>query len=152
MRLIRLLFVVILMLPGVSRAEERLTSGSQLGLSLGSPGGLNVEFLHEFGSRAVYLCGGYYGSASNGGIQAGLTLERGGTDRKYFAVNLIAGHLFFEEDTGPDSRWGYGGFEAYGRYRRAFLAPAITFGGGNIGNGDTNGPVILVRLGLTWPL
>lgn len=84
------------------------------------------------------------------GFQAGVSLERGRTSRKHFSLNLVVGDFYIH----GDDYWAYGGFEAYLRYRRVFLAPVISFGNGEVGNssGEFHGPVIMGRLGLTWPL
>jgi hypothetical protein len=57
-----------------------------------------------------------------------------------------------EKDGG---RWTYVGLEANLRYRRLFLAPVLSFGGGWIEDPEhrvLNNPVLLARLGMIWPL
>jgi len=143
--------------PSAAAADESLEQGHQLGFSLGTPAGLNAEYAYEFGRRAISLSGGFYG-VDFLGVQAGLTLERSGNARKAFSVNLVGGHIFVRDSNKSQPKrlsWSYGGLETNLRYRRLFLAPVLSFGGGwredpyhrQLGN-----PVLLVRLGMIWPL
>ena len=133
-------------------AEEPFRRGHQLGFSIGLPAGLNAEYAFDFGKRAVYLSGAYWGMDLYG-VQAGMTLERSGTQRKAFSVNLVGGYFAVRESEGSKlDTWAYGGIEVHLRYRRIFLAPAVTFGGGSLSEGAGHGPVLLPRLGFTWPL
>jgi hypothetical protein len=137
---------------GVTEAFHR---GSQLGFSVGTPAGINLEYSYEFGKCAVYASGMYYGSHEAYGFQAGVSLARGGTSRKYLSVNLVSGYYFYHQDPPQgDHHWAYGGFEVYLRYRWIFLAPGITFGTGDLENAasDYHGPAGIARLGLTWPI
>jgi len=136
--------------------EEPFKRGHQLGLSAGTPAGLNVEYAYEFGRRAVYVSGGFYGTDFYG-VQAGVTLERSGSQRKALSLNLVGGHFSVEDDTDNSQQdtWSYGGVEVHLRYRRIFLAPVISFGDGSVNNSgwrNDNNPVLLARLGFTWPL
>ena len=149
-----LLGVLLLAVPSLSWGEG-FERGHLLGSSLGTPAGLNLEYSYEFGSKAIYLSGGYWGSVESG-IQGGLTLERSGSQRKFFAVNLVAGNLHYHpSDKGDDVDWTYGGAEAYFRYRAFFIAPGFGFGGGMFDWNHTphdnfHGPLLLARLGFIW--
>lgn len=141
-----------LLAQSAAATEEPFPRGHQLGFSVGTPSGLNLEYAYEFGKRAVYLSGGYYGTDISG-IQGGLTLERSGSTRKAFSINLVGGHLALRQSEGSNlDTWSYGGIEVHLRYRRIFLAPALTFGGGTFDSRTVSNPVLLARLGFTWPL
>ena len=125
-------------------ADEPFPRADRLGFSLGSPAALNLEYSHEFGRRAVFLSGGYWGSTLVG-AQGGVTLERSGKERKQFSVNLIGGYFRLIDEDDLLTRWGYGGTEAYFRYRGLFIAPAIVFR-----SGTDDGVDFLARLGFLW--
>lgn len=143
--------------PGAAPAEESFERGHQLGFSVGTPAGLNAEYAYEFGRRAISLSGGFYGKDFLG-VQGGLSLERSGSARKAFSVNFVGGHIFARDSNSSQPKrvsWSYVGLEANLRYRRVFLAPDLSFGGGWIENPYhriLNNPVLLVRLGMIWPL
>ena len=146
--------IIALLAPSAALAEDVFERGHQLGFSLGTPIGLNAEYAYEFGGRAISLCGAYYGRDGHG-IQAGLSLERTGDARKAFSVNFVGGHIFFRNSDDPDPNttyWTYAGLEANLRYRRLFLAPVLSFGGGRSEGDRINNPLLLARLGLIWPL
>jgi hypothetical protein len=132
-------------------ATEPFDKGSRLGVSVGLPAGGNLEYSYELGRRALYLAGGWWGSDEIYGLQGGMTLERGGTTRKHFAVNLVAGHFSFRDGT-RDRDLTYGGIEAYARYRSFFIAPQIALGDGSYSNYADTVLLVTGRLGFTWPL
>jgi hypothetical protein len=130
-------------------ADEPFTRADRLGFSGGTPSGLNLEYSHEFGRRAVFLSGGYWGSELYGG-QGGVSLERGGVERKHFSVNLVGGYLRLIDEDDLLTRLGYGGLEAYFRYRAFFIAPAVTYKSGKIEGLPANGVGFVGRLGFLW--
>ncbi len=135
-----------------SASAEPFVRGHQLGFSLGTPAGLNLEYAYEFGRREIFLSGAHYGSDLHG-IHGGFTLERGDNARKYFAVNVVGGYLYlFDEDRDEVTKWGYGGFEGALHYRAFFIAPAVTFGSGKVEDLNQDGIMILGRLGFRWRL
>jgi hypothetical protein len=150
------LSVLLLAVPSLSWGEG-FERGHALGGSFGTPSGGNLEYSYEFGSRAIYVSGGYWGS-DDYGAQGGVTLERSGSQRKFFAVNLVGGKFHFRESESKDNvDWSYAGVEPYFRYRAFFIAPAITFGGGtfewnNVSHDDYHGPLLTGRLGFLWRL
>lgn len=128
-------------------AEAEPESRLRLGLSVGTPAGINLEALKGVGTRALYLSGGYWGSTIYG-AQAGVLLEGYGSGRAGVSIGFVVGHFRFrEEDSSTYDRWTYAGLEAYLRFHDFFLAPALTEG-----EGSFSGPVLVVRLGLTRPM
>ena len=137
---------------GMASAEQPFARGHQLGLSGGSPAGLNLEYAYEFGTREISVCGGYYGFEL-WGIQGGFTLVRGDDARKYVAVNLVGGHFYVLDSESDESwEWGYGGFEAAFHYRAFFIAPAVVLANGTRNGTENDGMGILGRLGFRWGL
>jgi len=151
-----LLGVLLLAVPSLSRGEG-FEPGHAMGSSFGTPSGGNLEYSYEFGSRAIYVSGGYWGS-DDYGVQGGVTLERSGSQRKFFAVNLVGGGFHYRGSNNTDKiDWSYAGAEPYFRYRAFFIAPAITFGGGtfdwnNVSHTNFHGPLVIARLGFLWRL
>ncbi len=128
-------------------AEAEPASRLRLGLSFGSPAGVNVEVLEGIGTRALCLSGGYWGSTIYG-VQGGVLLEGYGSARAGVSLGFVVGHFRFrEEDSSTFDRWTYAGLEAYLRFHDFFLAPALTEG-----EGSFSGPVLMARLGLTRPI
>ena len=131
---------------------EPFVRGHQLGVSVGTPAGLNLEYAHEFGKREVFLSGAHYGNELHG-IHGGFTLERGDDARQYFAVNVVGGIFYLLDEAGDQvTKWGYGGFEGAFHYRAFFIAPAVTFGSGKLDDRPRDGAAILARLGFRWRL
>ncbi len=130
-------------------ADEPFPRRDRLGVSLGTPAGLNLEYSHEFGRRAVFLSSGYWGSGFYG-AQAGVTLERSGMERKHFSANLVGGYFRFLDEDDLLTRWGYGGVEAYFRYRAFFIAPSVTFFSGKSNGFPSDGVGFIGRLGFLW--
>ncbi len=149
--------IIAFLTPSAAAAEESFERGHQLGFSLGTPAGLNAEYAYEFGRRAISLSGAFYGRNLLG-VQAGLTLKRSGSARKACSVNFVGGHIFLRGSDSSELKrasLSYAGFEANLRYRRLFLAPGLAFGGGWVEDPyhrGINNPVLLVRLGMIWPL
>jgi hypothetical protein len=147
--------IIAFLTPSTAAAgDSSFERGHQLGFSVGFPAGLNAEYSYEFGRRAISLSGAFYGKDFLG-VQAGLSLERSGSARKAFSVNFVGGHFFFR-DSDPSvptvTYFTYAGLEANLRYRRLFLAPVLSFGGGRVEDGPLNNPQVLARLGMIWPL
>ena len=149
--------IIAFLTPSAAVAEETLERGHQLGFSVGTPAGLNAEYAYEFGRRAISLSGAFYGRDLLG-VQAGLSLKRSGSARTACSVNLVGGHISLR---GSDSSklkratYTYAGLEANVRYRRLFLAPGLSFGGGWVEDPyhrGINNPTLLARLGMIWPL
>ena len=130
-------------------ADEPFPRADRLGLSIGTPIGLNLEYSHEFGHRAVFLSGGYWGSDFFG-AQGGVTLEREGVERKQTSVNLVGGYIRYLDFDDTLTRLGYGGLEGYFRYRAFFVAPGIQFHSGKLDGLPSDGVGLLVRLGFLW--
>ena len=129
-----------------AHAASRFEPSHQLGFSIGTPAGLNAEYMREFGEGAFFLSGAYFGSLY--GAEAGVSVFRTGTMRKHMAIYLVAGHSFLRErNTRAKKRWTYGGVEVLLRRRRLFFAPGISVGGGSYSN-----PQLMARIGFTWPL
>jgi hypothetical protein len=146
--------IIAFLTASAAAAEEPFERGHQLGFSVGTPIGLNAEYAYEFGRRAISLSGAFYGRDGHG-VQAGLSLERSGNARKAFSVSIVGGHIFFRNSDSSEpstTYWTYAGLEANLRYRRLFLAPALSFGGGRSEGDRISNPVLLVRLGMIWPL
>jgi hypothetical protein len=150
-RLWLFLGALLLAMPSISRGEA-FERGHSLGSSLGLPAGTNFEYSYEFGSRAIYVSGSYWGSSASG-VQGGFTLERSGSRRTSFAVNLIGGEFHFDDLNNENVAWTYAGLEPYFRYRAFFIAPAIEFGSGKLDWDDHSvGPLLTGRLGFIWRL
>lgn len=154
MRLRRMLLIVLgaaLLAAAPTRAAEPFDRGWRFGSSVGLPAALNIETSYEFGRRSVYLCGGYWGSDVRG-VHGGVTLERGGTARKHFAVNVVGGSFFFRDGDYRITKFNYGGIEPYFRYRAFFVAPVLGFGQGTEEDRDADGLAVFGRLGFSWRL
>ena len=143
------LWIVASLAATVAWADEPFPRADRWGSSVGTPAGLNLEYSHEFGHRAVFLSGGYWGSELYG-AQGGVTLERGGVERKHFSANLVGGYFRYLDEDDQLTRLGYGGLESYFRYRAFFIAPAVTFKSGKINSRPSEGVGIIARLGFLW--
>jgi len=128
-------------------AAETYPRGAQLGLSLGTPAILNVEYAFEFGTREVYLSGGYLAKDGNG-VEAGVSLERSGTAAKHLSINAIAGFGTLPRFEGDPHRWIYGGVEFNLRYHALFLAPSFVFRYDRSLEEQSGSPILVGRLGI----
>lgn len=132
--------LILILVSGSPAAAERFGRGHHLGFSLGTPAGLNVEYRLEFGTSALAIAGGYFGSLY--GVQGGIAVARWGNRRTYFTGNIVAGHSTAEEHT-----WTYGGAEVAFHHRKFFLAPGLS-----AGDGTYQSPQLIARAGFSWPL
>ena len=145
-----LLAVAAIFLGGpAAHGAEPFPISNQLGTSLGLPAGVNLEYVHEFGRRAIYVAGGYWGRPSHG-AQVGVGLVRGGKPRAHYALELVAGRFHWRPSGGRSKEWTYAGLEVYLKYRDFFVAPSLTTGDGTWSDDASRQTVILgsLRFGL----
>ena len=117
--------------PMSAHAGDPFPVSNQVGTSLGLPAGINLEYAHEFGRRALYVTGGFLGRQAHG-AQVGVGLLRGGKPRAHYALELVAGRFRWRPSGESSSEWTYAGFEVYLKYRDLFIAPSATFGDGKL--------------------
>ena len=131
--------------PLSALAGEPFPVSNQLGTSLGLPAGINIEYAHEFGHRALYVAGGFLGRQSHG-AQVGVGLARVGKPREHAALALVAGRLRWRPNGENPNEWTYGGLEVYLKYRDFFIATSSTLGDGNMSDNPAAQTDLLVSL------
>ncbi len=128
-------------------AEDVKDRNSQIGLALGTPGGLNLVLKSHLANHPVQLSAGYIGSDTFG-LEAGYRFY---TNEKSLirSVQVIAGTAKFEDLSYPNDRrvWHYVGVSSTLQYGGFFVEPGLS-----VGSGDFTNPQLVLQGGWLWRL
>jgi hypothetical protein len=122
--------------PSISYYDE-------LGFSLGTPAGVNLEWEHVATDMTLTASGMIWGSTR--GLQFGFTPAFFRTADNKAKVQLIAGISQLNPVNRKLERWRYAGVEFVWRPRRFLLGLGVT-----AGTGTFSTPQMSVRIGLVW--
>lgn len=146
------IFMFMLMPFGAAQAGEWTTPAGfsdELGLSLGTPGGINLVYHKATEERTYRLAVGGLGPKSYG-IEVGATLIRN-PGELFRSLQVIAGASSIRNNVSPTltvaDRWVYGGLSTTFQYGGFFVEPGLT-----VGVGDYTNPQFILQVGWLWEL
>ena len=118
---------------------------TSLGLSLGSPAGMNFVIKSDELGVPLQISGGYWGDTISG-IEVGYSFYE--QEKTFFrSVQLIAGYNDIEKNDNKSDKWRYAGLSATFQKGGFFIEPGLTFG-----SGDYSSPQLTFQIGWLWGL
>lgn len=134
---------------------------TQLGFSLGAPGGINLVYKTHLGNAPVQISGGYLGDSY--GLELGYSFYEN-TDSWFRSAQITIGkahiekdktwsyydpsrNTFYSVDYVDEDDWTYASISNTFQFGGFFIEPGLS-----IGTGDFDSPQFLLQAGWLWSL
>ena len=134
--------VSLLALSSFSAFTQESTS---IGLSIGSPAGVNFVIKSDTLGIPLQISGGYWGDKVSG-IEVGYSFYQH-HDSFFHSAQLIAGYNHLETNQFESDTWRYTGVSATFKKGGFFMEPGLT-----LGSGDYSNPQLTFQIGWLWDL
>jgi hypothetical protein len=142
---IKITFVSLLTLSSLSSLSTFSQESTSIGLSIGTPAGVNFVIKSDALGVPLQISGAYLGDKVSG-IEVGYSFYEH-NDSFFYSAQLIAGYSHIETNQFESDTWRYAGASATFKKGGFFMEPGLTFG-----SGDYSNPQLTFQIGWLWDL
>ena len=121
---------------------SNVMADNHLGLSIGTPAGINFVYKGDIANVPIQVSGAYWGDKAQG-LELGYRFIE--NDSAFSSAQLLLGYSRTEDSNDVADEWSYIGASATFSYKGFYIEPGLS-----VGSGDYSNPQLLIQAGYTW--